>query len=264
MANGAQPPGRKPIEEATAVRAEKVVKAFNTWAYKREQPSCAKRLHAVVEHAVAAARAIPFVLYWGKGPRSEVATPDLVCLDYLTGMAGRIRDAYGVGAAMRLILTDTHAELNGHSAGAIDAYFGSVSAAAAARGFETVRLSRLVAEAHDTIDLDADATPSGYVLDSLTSCAAKWYRGGGSMERGAMEYYRMNMVEKRAVEAAYPYAVFVTFNGAEFRELFPTTMPIFYMYSLRRGMGVKPWFMPADDAPSSASESAPDFVTAAA
>jgi hypothetical protein len=42
------------------------------------------------------------------------------------------------------------------------------------------------------------------------------------------------MIEKRAVAAAFPEAVFVTFNGSEFRDLFPATMPIFYMYSLRR------------------------------
>jgi hypothetical protein len=56
----------------------------------------------------------------------------------------------------------------------------------------------------------------------------------------------MNMVEKRSVAAAFPEAVFVTFNGSEFRDLFPATMPIFYMYSLRRGVGVKPWFMDAE------------------
>ena len=26
--------------------------------------------------------------------------------------------------------------------------------------------------------------------------------------------------------------------------LFPDTMPIFYMYSLKRGVAVKPWFLP--------------------
>jgi hypothetical protein len=59
------------------------------------------------------------------------------------------------------------------------------------------------------------------------------------------------MIEKRAVEFAFPRAIFVTFNGSEYRCLFPEHMPIFYMYSLRRGMGVKPWFLPAP-APSAA------------
>ena len=39
-------------------------------------------------------------------------------------------------------------------------------------------------------------------------------------------------------------SIFITFNGSEFRCLFPERLPIFYMYSLRRGVSVKPWFLP--------------------
>jgi hypothetical protein len=59
----------------------------------------------------------------------------------------------------------------------------------------------------------------------------------------------MNMTEKRAVEHAFPRSIFVTFNGSEFRRLFPERLPIFYMYSLRRGISVKPWFVAADVEP---------------
>jgi len=64
------------------------------------------------------------------------------------------------------------------------------------------------------------------------------------LKRRRVTYYRMNMVEKRAVEIAFPRSIFVTFNGSEFRCLFPEQLPIFYMYSLRRGVSVKPWFLP--------------------
>jgi hypothetical protein len=56
----------------------------------------------------------------------------------------------------------------------------------------------------------------------------------------------MNMIERRAVELAFPRSIFVTFNGSEFRGLFPQRLPIFYMYSLRRGVSVKPWFLSTD------------------
>jgi len=59
---------------------------------------------------------------------------------------------------------------------------------------------------------------------------------------GRAEFYQMNMIERRAVELAFPRSIFVTFNGSEFRGLFPQRLPIFYMYSLRRGIRVKPWF----------------------
>ncbi len=76
--------------------------------------------------------------------------------------------------------------------------------------------------------------------------AEKWYNGGGTVEEGALRYLRMNLIEQRVVERAFPDAIFVTFNGSELRGLFPRQLPIFYMYSLRRGMAVKPWFLPAE------------------
>ena len=74
----------------------------------------------------------------------------------------------------------------------------------------------------------------------------KWYRGDNSVAAGAAEYFRMNMLEKRVVELAYPGAIFVTFNSAEYRELFPRELPDFYMYSMRKGNAVKPWFVDID------------------
>lgn len=227
-------------------RPDDIVKSFNTWAFKREQPDNLPLAEQAAARAIAEGRPLPFVLYWGKGPRNDVAEPDLACLDYLAALAERVRAAYAPGAAIHLIFTDTHAELNGHPAAAQEAYFGAVGAAAAERGFTTSRLGAVVAAAELAFDGAAVEEPPEAVRDSLMACAAKWFRGEGSVEKGALEYYRMNMVEKRAVAAVFPDAVFVTFNGSDFRELFPETMPIFYMYSLRRGFGVKPWFLGAD------------------
>ena len=76
--------------------------------------------------------------------------------------------------------------------------------------------------------------------------AGKWYRGGGAPNAGAAAYFAMNMLEKEAVGATYPGAVFITFNNSRLRVLFPDQMPIFYMYALRKGCAVKPWFLGAD------------------
>lgn len=242
---------RKKIQKGGApsrtLDPEAIIKSFNTWAFKREQPGNPERLVPAVEAAMRAGRPLEFVLYWGKGPRTEMAAPDLACLDYLGQLAERVRQAYAPGAVFRLIFTDTHAALNGHPAAAADAYFGAIDAAAQARGFASTRLSDVVAFAREIGADTAEEEPSGAILASLIACAAKWYRGEGSTEQGALDYHRMNMVEKRAVAAAFPEAVFVTFNGSEFRDLFPATMPIFYMYSLRRGVGVKPWFIAATE-----------------
>jgi hypothetical protein len=119
--------------------------------------------------------------------------------------------------------------------------------AAKQRGFETCLLSHLVKAAGDirpAVPLDEVVTAQ--TLASLVASAQKWYRGNATPEEGALTYLRMNLIEQRAVEHAFPRSIFVTFNGSDLRCLFPTKLPIFYMYSLRRGVSVKPWFLTAE------------------
>ncbi len=221
------------------------MQSFNTWAFKREQPDSPQSMLAAVADAVGAARPVPFVLYWGKGPRWWLDEPDTTCLDYLVGFAKRVRAIYQPGASVKLIFTDTHANLNGHTPHEIEEYFGEVEVAARQRGFDACWLSELVfnAERAGAID-EIDEEAPEETLRKLGACASKWFRGEGTPEAGAERYFKMNMIEKRAVQHAFPHAIFVTFNGSEYRCLFPERMPIFYMYSLRRGMSVKPWFLP--------------------
>jgi L-tyrosine isonitrile synthase len=79
-------PVRKPSHPNPArpkgkVTAEKVLHAFNTWAFKREQPDDPLMMLQVISRAMALGEPIPFVLYWGKGPRSVIGAPDIECLE---------------------------------------------------------------------------------------------------------------------------------------------------------------------------------------
>ncbi|MEZ5785507.1 MAG: hypothetical protein R3D62_03245 [Xanthobacteraceae bacterium] len=191
---------------------------------------------------------IRFILYWGKGPRDHLDTPDTACFDYLSALVRRIRAVYPPGASVKLIFTDTHAELNGHSGQRVHRYFEAIAAAASAYGFACCWLSELVATAvaagvaHTTSNAELPEN----ARQRLVACAAKWFRGEGSSEEGALRYYQLNLIEKQAVDHAFPSAIFVTFNGSEFRCLFPDQLPIFYMYSLRRGVSAKPWFLSSE------------------
>jgi hypothetical protein len=240
---------RRPAKLSPApnqVSAEKVLQGFNTWAFKREQPDNPPLMREFIAEAIQGGKPVPFVLYWGKGPRCRLDEPDTTCLDYLVALAQRVRGIYSPGAAITLIFTDTHAELNGHSLESTHEYFEAVESDACTRGFATCRLGDLVRAAASDANAPApgdDPVPED-TLRRLGVSAAKWYRGDGAPEDAAVTYYRMNMVERRAVELAFPRSIFVTFNGSELRCLFPERLPIFYMYSLRRGVSVKPWFLP--------------------
>jgi L-tyrosine isonitrile synthase len=227
--------------------SDKILRSFNTWAFKREQPSDVKLMLSVISDAVAAQLPVPFVLYWGKGPRNTASTHEAQCLDFLSALTARIQNAYSPGVGVTLILTDTHAELNGHSREAINQYFDEIKWLAEQRDFDTCLLGQLVASAGSF----ATAAPveeivSAESLSMLTASAAKWYRGEGSVEQGALRYLRMNLIEQRVVERAFARSIFITFNGSDLRCLFPRQLPIFYMYSLRRGVSVKPWFLPSE------------------
>jgi hypothetical protein len=232
--------------------AERILQSFNTWAFKREQPSDPKLMLTFVLRALERHEAIRFVLYWGKGPRHALAGPDVQCLDYLSALARRVRDIYPHGASLILLFTDTHAKLNGYSPGEIEHYFTAVEEAATQRGFGCVRLGGIAMTA-EQIAVRGPCQPlPADTLQRLSRCAEKWYRGDGTAEGGALKYFDMNMREKRAVEQAFPHSIFITFNSSEYRTLFPDRLPIFYMYSLKKGTAVKPWFLPEE--PSACSD----------
>jgi hypothetical protein len=245
--NGRKGPG-KPAS------AKEVLRSFNTWAFKREQPTDCELMLRVIARAMADLAPVPFVLYWGKGPRSRLAQPEIDCLDYLATLRQRVRDVYAPGASINLVFTDTHAELNGHSPESMSEYFGTVERAAHQRGFETFRLShvRSSIEAAAGTNVDGEDAPQEMLL-KLCASASKWYRGSGTIADGAARYYRMNMAEKRAIELVFPSSIFVTFNGSDLRSLFPTGLPVFFMYSVRRGTSTKPWFMSDAEAAAGAA-----------
>jgi hypothetical protein len=227
---------------------EQILRSFNTWTFKREQPSDRDLMLRFISEATRLAEPVPFVLYWGKGPRSRLAEPDTKCLDNLKALADRISKVYAPGAALTLIFTDTHAELNGHSDHRIREYFADIEGAAGQRGFATCSLS-VIKRAADPLNAQelSDENISAETLALLSACAAKWYRGHRTADEAALTYFQMNLVERQSVELMFPRSIFLTFNGSEMRSLFPKGLPIFYMYSLRRGKSVKPWFVLADE-----------------
>jgi hypothetical protein len=173
-------PTRAPKRGPARVSADKIVQAFNTWAFKREQPDTPELLTRAVARHLDLSRPLSFVLYWGKGPRDTISAPDRACLDYLGAMSERVRAAYQPGASFKLIFTDTHAGLNGHSEVRMNDYFGAIEVAARERGFKTCRLGELVRAARAAgIAPDDSAAMTDETKARLRGCAAKWFRRAG-------------------------------------------------------------------------------------
>jgi len=226
------------------ITGELVLKSFNTRAFKREKPDNTDLMISIIEEALAQKAPVPFVMYWGKGPRSSFAAPEAKCLAYLDSMVERIRQVYPVGADVTLIFTDTHARLNGHKPESIASYHAELVEYAAAKGFKTRLLSELIGGIDLPLEEEAaKAVVPGHLMHTLRACAAKWFRGEGTVEDGATRYYRANMIERKVVELVYPRSIFISFNGSEMRDIFPEHLPVFYMFSIRHGVCDKPWFL---------------------
>jgi L-tyrosine isonitrile synthase len=230
-----------------AVTPEQILRSFNTRAFKREKPDKPELMLQFINQAHARRAPISFVQYWGKGLRPTLAAPEFACLEFLDSMISRIREIYEPGADFTMVFTDTHAALNGHSQASIDSYFEDLVLATRRHRFNICLLSSLI----DAAGLRPDEMPERQVppadlLAELCASAAKWFKGEGSADEGAIRYFQANMVERKVMERAFPRSIFVTFNGSRLRSLFPEALPIFYMFSLRHGISDKPWFLPPD------------------
>jgi|SRR5580704_12566906 hypothetical protein len=230
-----------------AVTPEQILRAFNTRAFKRERPEKPELMLEFITQAHARREPISFVEYWGKGLRPALAAPEFACLDFLNSMISRIGEIYEPGTDFTLVFTDTHAALNGHSQASIHSYFQDLVLAARRYRFNICLLSALMKSADFRPDeIPEQQVPPPEVLAELRHSAVKWFKGEGSPEEGAIRYFRANMVERKVLERAFPRSIFITFNGSQVRSLFPDTLPIFYMFSLRHGISDKPWFLPPD------------------
>jgi hypothetical protein len=227
------------------ITPERILSAFNVRAFRREPPGDEPLMLQFIGRAIDFNEPVSFVMYWGKGPRATMAKPDRDCIAFVDAMLGRVREVYAQGARLKLLFTDTHALLNGHAAGSVRGYFAEIGHYVRERGIDTCLLGDVLrtsglAQANAEDEMPPD------LGERLIASARKWYFGDRTVEEGALQYYRANMLERRAVEAVYPHSIMITFNTSALRTLLPLGLPVFYMYSMRRGLSVKPWFVSAE------------------
>ncbi len=201
-----------------------------------------------ISEAVSQQRAVSFVLYWGAGLRNCISSSDVQCLDFLKSMFERICAVYSKGVSAKLIFTDTHAQLNGIPAETSSAYFSAIEQWAKRLGYGSVYMSKLLKPNNLANSVCVRAYESIFpeenrLMEELTKSAGRHFYGQGDVRCGARTYLDQNRRERMAVQDAFPDSIFLTFNGSTLRSLFPENMPIFYMYSLRKGFSEKPWFI---------------------
>lgn len=222
---------------------ENIIDSFDTWKFKREQPFNYEKLKEIVSVAVLKSEPIKFITYWGKGGKDDSGEPEKQTLKFLNEFFNRIRNIYPSGIELTILFTDTHAELNGHSKESTRKYFASMDQLAKAYSFKTTNLSEFIGYDRERLLSTIDSVSiENKLLNILVGSAEKHYCVSKDYELGAKLYYLQNQLEKERIDEKYKDYVFLTFNGSKINGLFPKNLPIFYMYSMKKGQSIKPWF----------------------
>jgi asparagine synthase (glutamine-hydrolysing) len=225
--------------------AQKVLDSFNTWKFKKEQPNTEEKLIESILQNIRKKQPIKFVMYWGKGDREYVSDIDLMAIERLLDFKSFIKKEYPKGVELTFIFTDNHAKLNGYSSEGATAYFNSVRKEVEKHGIKNILLSELVEYNEDKISKDADnVLINDDLLNNLVKSSERHYKHPeNNYLVGAKIYYLQNQFERKAVEQKFGDNIFLTYNGNEVDGILPTKLPVFYMYSYRKGFSEKPWFM---------------------
>lgn len=223
--------------------AARILSAFNTRRFKRENPSQPERLISSIQQAIDKQQPISLIAYWGKGERVHLAKPEKDALAFLHAFTQTIASIYPLGIRLQLIFTDTHALLNGYTKHDITTYYSSLRNHIAQYGWESIRLSRIQPMDYKNLIQKAPHTEiPRELLHTLIRTSRKHNKRLDDHDLGARSYYLLNQFERKAVAERFPHSIFLTYNSSAFNPLFPETLPIFYLYSLRAGTSVKPWF----------------------
>lgn len=235
-------------EKADARLAKTILDTFNTWKYKREQPNTEEKINQLILKQITENKPISFVMYWGKGDRNSISDIEDAALQYVSDMLKPIQQIYKQYIQLTLVLTDTHAELNGYSTVTIQGYFDSVRTLVAEYDFiETILMSELVPYQEEILLQVAGKIADADIPNVFYSSSEKHFQKYSDVQLGAKLYYLQNQIEKSAIEKHFSDCIFMTYNSSKWDGIHPIGLPIFHMYSLKKGTSVKPWFVDSTD-----------------
>lgn len=230
--------------------AEESFTALTRRRFNRAPPDQGEAIKERIQRALISGKPVPFVTYWGCGARDAVSDVDLKALERLQELLQGTRRIPELAVQLTLILTDTHARLNGKPEARIERYYAEVAEAGARHQFSSVRFSELWEEAGLTLEQvrrDAASPEVSASFDALAiredlvSQAGKHFESGASAEEGARTYHAACLREAPLVAHRFPEHIFLSYNSPEMIPLFPS-LPKLFLYSTAKGWTQKPWF----------------------
>lgn len=189
------------------------------------------------------------VAYWGIGLKHQADGADRRAIAFMELQVARLAGAVGVKHSITLIITDTHAAINGIPAAQSDEYVDSITAISADIGARVERMSAVCNTARDatSFELCDELEEIDYAFDRLPESVRKELiasarrRSSGDAERSARRYVMLSAIEAPTVRARFLDNMLLTYQPPHLAWLLPA-LPTLYMFVDERRTTRRPWF----------------------
>ena len=183
-----------------------------------------------------------FVMFWGTLGKIIIDNEDLQSVEFLKKFRGRIEKAVGKWIEIKVLMADSHAQMNGIDMVNAYTYLQNIKEVLEKNDFTALYLSSLWKKWG--IDLDTIKSErnklrieNAELKQSLIHASEKYYKGG--YNEGHLMYYTMRKIERDYLEKEFSGHIFLTYNNPNFREILPD-MPTLHIYA-KEGFSKPPW-----------------------
>lgn len=181
------------------------------------------------------------IAYWGIWRDGDFGGDERALLEGLSRVAQILADALAIDASVQLIVTDTHARLNGVPQELIDGCMVALKASHLP-GVRPSWMSQIASSVPDGGVIDTlRAVPGGErLLDQACRQAAKLFPGEDAQAR-AFAYVAANLNEAPNIFGQWPSGIFFHIGPPELKLMLPS-LPMLYGFAGPKSRTSKPWF----------------------
>ncbi len=232
------------VGENRGAREARVMRIMTDSKISVFKPRNEEKMRGVIRGNVGTKKPIRFFMLWGVWRKNGVDNTDFEAVGILDELLMGIRAVHGPGASLTIVLTDSHAELNGVEKKDIygyDSYMANFERYARLKGYDTKRLSEILGKVNvGGVAEEAEKIEGSEIWENLASSAERYYSGENKLD-GARAYVRRRLAEKPMLAKIFDGSIFLTYNGPRYDALAPD-LPTLYIISNRKRESRKPWF----------------------
>lgn len=201
----------------------------------------------LIETTIREGQPLKLFYLWGLHKKCRINEFDEAALLFLSSIFSHIENImFGLSRTVEftLVLSDSHAVLNGIPDDCIQSYSNDVRKWASSSGWSTKFLSELwdaYGLTQTMINEEAETIPDTAINDLLHSFATKYFSSADKMI-GAKRYQVARLMEKSIIEKEFAGYIHLTAADTRLSSLQPS-LPHFHVWTVKRGSSKKPWFM---------------------